>query len=68
MPRRLAPILDRLGLQERAWLACIRDFPSLFKTAIGSASSLARHAQHLGQRWLHGSRRVGAILAGGAAN
>ena len=64
IPGGLPAILERLGLQERAWLACIRDFQSLFKTAIGSASSLARHAQRLGHRWLHGSRRVEAVLTG----
>ena len=68
VPLRLPVVLERLGLQERAWLACIRDFQSLFKTAIGSASSSAQHAQRLGQHWLHGLRRVGAVLDGGAAS
>jgi hypothetical protein len=61
--RELPAILDRLGLQQRAFLTCIREFQSLFKTAIGSAASLVGHAQQLGQRWLHGSRRVAAVLA-----
>jgi hypothetical protein len=64
----LPPILERLGLQEKAWLACIRDFKSLFRTAVGSASSLAGYAQRLGQQWLHGSRRVAAVLPGAAAS
>ena len=68
VPLRLSLVLERLGLQERAWLACIRDFQSLFKTAIGGASSLAQHAHRLGQRWLHGLRRLEAVLAGGAAS
>jgi hypothetical protein len=64
IPADLPPILDRLGLQEKAWLACIRDFQKLFKTAVGAASSMAGHAQRLGQQWLHGSRRVAAVLPG----
>ena len=39
-----------------------------FQTAIGNASSLARHAQHLGQRWLHGLRCVESVWMGAAAN
>ena len=68
IPTDLPPVLERLGLQEKAWLACIRDFKRLFKTAVGSASSLARHAQRLGQQWLHGSRRVAEVLPGAATS
>ena len=67
-PGGLPATLERCGLQEQAWLACIRDFRSLFKTAIGSALGLARHAQNLGHRWLHGSRRVKAVWIAAAAS
>ena len=36
--------------------------------AVGSATGMARHAEHLGQQWLHGSRRVAAVLPGAVAS
>jgi hypothetical protein len=68
IPSELPPILERLGLQEKAWLACIRDFKSLFKTAVGSAASLSLYARRLGQQWLHGSRRVADVLPAAATS
>jgi len=51
----VASILERLQIQEKAWLASQRNFNGLFKTAIGTPESLQRKARELGQRWLHGS-------------
>ncbi len=57
IPGELPPILERLGIQEKAWVACISDFTQCFKTAVGTVASLTDFAQKLGQQWLHGMRR-----------
>ena len=68
-------IIDRWGIAKfrtlystKEWSNPASDFKRLFKTAVGSASSMARHAQRLGQQWLHGSRRVAEVLPGTTAS
>jgi putative transposase len=44
IPDNLAPILDRLGLDQSNWVKTVREFGRMFNQAAGRASSLARAA------------------------
>jgi hypothetical protein len=51
---RLAPILDRLGIDRSRWVNTVRDFGRMFKQAAGRATSLPRAAPRCSRRWFQG--------------
>ncbi len=54
IPDHLAPILERLGLVPRSWLATVENFGRWFHRAIGAASAMSAEATARGQKWLVG--------------
>ena len=44
IPRHLAPILQRIGLDPSCWCDLVKKFGKLFKRAVGKASTLADEA------------------------
>jgi REP element-mobilizing transposase RayT len=54
IPSHIAPILQRLQLNEREWLTNVTHFGSRFYKVIGKIDAIKRFSQHLEQRWLQG--------------
>jgi hypothetical protein len=61
IPTGLAPILERLGIRDEAWLDLVGKFGRLFKRAAGNSESIANEAQRRGQNWM---QAPGASLLG----
>lgn len=56
IPLSLAPILDRLDLDQRNWLNTVNRFGSLYWRVAGRLEMLAEEARRVGQRWFRRSR------------
>ena len=56
IPGTLPPILERLDLRQKHWLADMQHYGSWYYRAVGSVQALERYCQHLGQQWLKGAR------------
>jgi hypothetical protein len=54
IPDRLAPIMERLGLNRLNWVETVRGFGRLFKQAAGRSSSLVDAAARRSRRWFQG--------------
>ncbi len=54
IPDHLAPILDRLGLEQTHWVETVQDFGRMFKQAAGRWSSLTQAAPRCSRRWFQG--------------
>jgi hypothetical protein len=54
IPAHLAPILDRLGVNQFKWLDLVSQFDRLFSHVVGTAAQLADRAAAVGRRWYHG--------------
>jgi hypothetical protein len=54
IPKNLAPILSRIGIDTDRWCKVVTRFGKLFKRAAGSTEHLAEEAKRRGQRWLQG--------------
>lgn len=52
IPKHLAPILSRIGLDPPGWCDIVRKFGRVFKRAAGTPESLAQEAIRCGQSWL----------------
>ncbi|TWT71703.1 hypothetical protein [Crateriforma conspicua] len=52
IPKHLAPILSRIGVDTRGWCDVVRRFGRVFKRAAGTPESLAREAVRCGQHWM----------------
>ena len=52
IPKHLAPILTRLGLEASVWCDVVAQFGRSFKRAVGTAEHLQQEARRRGQRWL----------------
>lgn len=52
IPSHLAPILQRLGLEESGWCKLVKKFGTLFKRAAGTPSSLEAEANRRHQRYM----------------
>ena len=63
IPARLAPILERLGVNGDGWLDTMRHFGRWFKRAVGRRDTLAALAVRSGQSWFQG-QRAAAIAFG----
>ena len=53
IPSHLAPILERLGMEETGWCKLVKNFGKLFKRAAGNALSLRNEATKRGQASMH---------------
>ena len=53
IPKHLAPILKRLGIETKSWHRLISKFGVLFKRAAGTAESISKEASRRQQHWLH---------------
>jgi len=56
IPGTLPPILERLDLRQKHWLADMQHYGSWYYRAVGSVQALERYCQHLGQQWLKSAR------------
>lgn len=54
IPKEIAPILSRLGIESSRWLDLAGQFGRLFKRAAGSSISLSAEASRRGQNWMQG--------------
>jgi hypothetical protein len=54
IPDHLAPIMDRLGLNQSNWVETVRGFGRLFKQAAGRPNSLVDAAARRSRRWFQG--------------
>ena len=52
IPKNLAPILSRLGLDANRWCEVVARFGQMFKRAAGTTEHLAAEARRRGQRWM----------------
>jgi hypothetical protein len=52
IPKHLAPILTRLGMDASVWCDVVAKFGRSFKRAVGTADHLKAEATRRGQRWL----------------
>jgi len=59
---RLAPILDRLGLNRSNWVETVRGFGRLFKQAAGRSSSLVDAAARCSRCWFQGKAAARAAF------
>jgi REP element-mobilizing transposase RayT len=62
IPSDLAPILDRLGMNEAGWLRMVNGFSRLFRRAAGKPASLRREAEKWGKRRLTGIAHSRAVF------
>ena len=66
IPAQLAPILVRLGIEEKQWLPTVKHFGSRFCWAAGRVESMRALGRNIGVSWLKGmgrDRRLGAPSA-----
>src|SRR5262245_12611121 len=56
VPADLAPILDRLRINDSAWLDAVEHFENRFGRIVASATRLADRAAEAGVRWFRGVR------------
>jgi REP element-mobilizing transposase RayT len=54
IPEHLAPIVERLGLNQSNWVETVRGFGRLFKQAAGRSSVLVDAAARCSRRWFQG--------------
>jgi len=52
IPKHLASILSRIGLDAHGWCDVVRKFGRVFKRAAGTPESLAQEAVRCGPSWL----------------
>ncbi len=59
----LPRIMDRLGIDARAWQNAMRPHGNVFGRAVGALSHLRLHASTLGQSWVRGLRQARQLYA-----
>jgi REP element-mobilizing transposase RayT len=60
---RLPRIMDRLGIDARAWQTAMQPCGNVFGRAMGTLSYLRLHASTLGQSWVRGLRQAKRLYA-----
>jgi hypothetical protein len=61
IPAHLAPILERLGIDESSWVESVAEFGRWFRRAVGTVASLRAEAERVGRRWIRGVGRAAQI-------
>lgn len=56
IPAELAPILERLEVEEALWVDTVQHFGNIFRNVAGRSSALAKQAAQTGRKWLVGVR------------
>ena len=56
IPSHIAPILERIGMEQRKWLTHSQHFESRFKCMAGTWSSMKKAAQKLKRCWFQGKQ------------
>ena len=54
IPEHLAPILDRLAVNQSHWVGTVKGYGSLFHRVAGRMESIAAAARLAGKNWLAG--------------
>ena len=62
IPDQLAPIMERLGLNQSNWVETVRGFGRLFKQAAGRSGSLVDAAARRARRWFQGKAAARAAF------
>jgi len=57
IPAHIQPILQRLNINEEAWVGSVKHFDSWFYDFVGSEEQLKRAGENLGRYWLQKSER-----------
>jgi len=63
IPEHLPPILERLGVENKSWVAEMQYYGKWYYRAVGSVQSLERYCKHLGQNWLKGRPKALKLTA-----
>ena len=66
IPAHIAPVLERLGIEEKQWLPTVKHFGSRFCWAAGCVESLREFSRSVGASWLKGmgrDRRLGVAVS-----
>ncbi len=54
IPENTPPILTRLNIDNKHWIALTKDFESPFKTLVGCAHKIRQACEQMGKQWVHG--------------
>ena len=54
IPKRLAPILDRLALSDGSLVEAVRQFGKSFRRCVGAGERVAAKATQAGKEWFQG--------------
>ena len=65
IPEYLPPVLTRLGIEAENWVYLTQYFESPFKSLVGSALSMRRACEQLGQHWVHGVAQGERLFSSG---
>ena len=57
IPAHLAPILDRLGINQGLWTDLVTHYDTDFSHVIGTAAQVVDCAKQAGRHWYHGRAR-----------
>ncbi|HOT01109.1 MAG TPA: transposase [Acidobacteriota bacterium] len=62
IPRELAPIMERLGLEPANWMEAVRGYERYFRRFVGRPDTVATLAETAGRRWFHGIAACRTLL------
>jgi REP element-mobilizing transposase RayT len=65
IPKQLPPVLARLGIEVDNWIYLTEHFESPFKSLVGTALSMRRACEALGQNWVHGVAQCERLFSSG---
>jgi hypothetical protein len=51
IPSNLAPILERLNIDSKAWLDSVKNYSKNYNTAIGRKEKIKQYSQAIGRKW-----------------
>ena len=63
IPEDLAPILERLGINEKELVEVTADLRTHFRRFVGTAEQIAKRAQEVGRKWFHGIGRARRLFS-----
>jgi len=58
IPANLAPIFERLNINQVHWLTQVQTFASSRCRVIGCLHQVQQHLEKLGQKWLQGVKKI----------
>ena len=63
IPQDLAPILERLQINEQEMVEVVDDLPRHFPRLVGTPERIAERAQKVGRKWFHGIERARRLFS-----